>query len=110
VRDGDGGFSLIEVVIALLVLDVGLLGVLAMTFQAQRTLLTAVASESASLAVEWVADSISNTGWGGPGALETDLGVIRWAREGSGFVTVAFEPVSGAARTVGLIPTQPNVP
>ena len=47
------GFSLVEVLVALVVFEVGVLGVLAMTLQAQKTLLAAVALESASRAVEW---------------------------------------------------------
>ena len=48
-----------EIIVALVVFEVGILGVLAMTLQAQKTLLAAAASESASRAVEWLADSLS---------------------------------------------------
>ncbi len=104
------GFSLVEVMVALVVFEVGLLGVLAMTLQAQRTLLAAVASESASLAVEWLADSLSHVGWGGPGSIEIDHGLIRWTREGDGLVTVAFQGGPGAGGMVGLSPDRPDVP
>ena len=104
------GFSLIEVMVALVVFEVGLLGVLAMTLQAQKTLLAAVASESASRAVEWLADSLSFTGWGGPGSIETEQGLIRWTREAGGLVTITFQGRTGATRFVGLSLEQPDVP
>ena len=105
-----GGFSLVEVLVALIVFEVGLLGVLAMTFQAQKTLRAAVALESASRAVEWLADSLSFTGWGGPGSIETEQGLIRWTREGGGLVTISFQGGPGAVVSVGLSLEQPDVP
>ena len=103
-----GGFSLVEVLVALVVLEVGLLGVLAMTLQAQKTLLAAVALESASRAVEWVADSLSFAGWGGPGSTETEVGSIRWTREADGFVMIEFQGNLGASRSLGLSLEQPD--
>ena len=96
--------------VALVVFDVGVLGVLAMTLQAQKTLLAAVALESSSRAVEWLADSLSFTGWGGPGSIETEWGLIRWTREADGLVTVMFEGGPGASGSVGLSLNQPDVP
>ena len=104
-----GGFSLVEVLIALVVLDMGLLGVLALTLQAQKTLLAAVALESASRAVEWVADSLSSTGWGGPGSIETELGSIRWMREADGLVTITIEGGPGSSGSIGLSLGHPDV-
>ena len=103
-----GGFSLVEVLVALVVFGVGLLGVLAMTLQAQRTVLAAAALESASRAVEWLADSLSFTGWGGPGSIETEQGLIRWTREADGIVTVTFQGGPGASGSVGLSLEQPD--
>ncbi len=105
-----GGFSLVEVMIALVVFEVGLLGVLAMTLQAQKTLLAALALESASRAVEWLADSLSFAGWGGPGSIETEQGLIRWTREAGGLVTISFQGGPGAVVSVGLSLEQPDVP
>ncbi len=104
-----GGFSLVEVLVALVVLEVGLLGALAMTLQAQKTLLAAVASESASRAVEWLADSLSFTGWGGPGSIETEQGLIRWTREAGGLVTVTFQGGPGASGSMSLSVEEPDV-
>ncbi len=104
------GFSLVEVLVALVILGVGVLGVLAMTLQAQRTLLAAEALESASRAVEWLADSLSFAGWDGPGSIETERGSIRWTREVDGFVTVSFQGGPGADVSLGLSPAQQDVP
>ena len=104
------GFSLVEVLVALVVFEVGVLGVLAMTLQAQKTLLAATALESASQTVEWLADSLSFVGWGGPGSIETERGVIRWTREADGFVTVSFQGRLDASRSLGLSPDHADVP
>ncbi len=105
-----GGFSLVEVLIALVVFEVGFLGVLAMTLQAQKTLLAAVELESAAQAVEWLADSLSFTGWGGSGSIETERGLIRWTREASGLVTVIYQGGPGTSGSVGLSLEQPDAP
>jgi hypothetical protein len=96
--------------VALVVLEVGILGALAMTLQAQKTLLAATALESASRAVEWLADSLSFAGWGGPGSIETEQGLLRWTREAGGLVTVTFQGGPGASGSVGLSPDQSDVP
>ena len=101
------GFSLVEVLVALVVFEVGVLGVLAMTLQAQKTLLAADALESASRAAEWVADSLSFSGWGGPGSIQTEQGLIRWTRDADGFVTVSYQGRAGASRSLGLSPDVP---
>jgi len=104
-----GGFSLVEVVVALVVFEVGILGVLAMILRAQRTLVAATTLESASRAVEWLADSLAFAGWGGPGSIETEQGLLRWTREADGLVTVTFRGGPGASGSVSLIPAQSNV-
>ncbi len=102
------GFSLVEVLVALVVFEVGVLGVLAMTLQAQRTFLAAAALESGSRAAEWVADSLSFAGWGGPGSVEIEEGSILWTREADGFITVSFQGPSGASGSLGLSPDHPD--
>ncbi len=104
------GFSLVEVLVALVVFSVGLLGVLAMTLQAQKTLLAAVASESASRSVEWLADSLLFVGWGGAGSTETEQGLIRWTRGADGLVTITLQGGPGARGSVGLSIGKPDVP
>ena len=105
-----GGFSLAEVVVALVVFEVGFLGVVSMTLQAQRTFLAAAALESGSRVVEWLADSLSHAGWGGPGSIETQAGSVRWTRGPGGLVTVAFEGGPGANGSVSVSTAQPDVP
>ncbi len=104
------GFSLVEVLVALVVFEVGVLGVLAMTLQAQRTLRAAAASESASRAVEWLADSLSSVAWRGPGSIETERGLIRWTRGEGGFITVSFRGGLGANVSLGLSPGSNDEP
>ncbi len=104
------GFSLVEVVVALVVFEVGVLGALAMTLQAQKTLLAAAALESGSRAVEWVADSLSYAGWGGPGSIDTEQGWVRWSREAGGLVTVMFEGGPGAGGSMSLSLAPPDAP
>ena len=91
-----------EVLVALVIFEVGVLGVLSMTLQAQKTLLAATALESASRAVEWVADSLSFAAWSGPGSIDTEQGSIRWTREAGGLVTVTFQGGPGASGSVAL--------
>ncbi len=107
---GRDGFSLVEIVVALVVFEVGILGVVTMTLQAQKTLLAAAALESASGAVEWLADSLSFAGWDGPGSMEIEQGLLRWTRNSDGFVTVTFQGGPGASRSVSLSPDQRNAP
>lgn len=107
---GRGGFSLVEVVVAFVVFEVGILGVATMTLQAQKTLRAAAALESASRAVEWLADSLSFAGWGGPGSIEIEQGLLRWTREADGLVTVTFQGGPGANGSVSLSPDRRNVP
>lgn len=95
---------------ALVVFEVGFLAVLAMTFQAQRTLLSAAALEVAAREVEWVADSLSFAGWGGPGSIESEHGSIRWKREADGLVTVSFEGGPGASGSLGMSPIRRDAP
>jgi len=96
------GFSLVEVLIALVVLEVGLLGAVGMTLQAQRTLRVARTLESVSQAVAGLADSLVRVGWSGPGSRVTDEGELRWSREGAGTITVTFEGHRDLSLTLGF--------
>ncbi len=96
------GFSLVEVLIALVVLEVGLLGAVGMTLQAQRTLQVALTLESVSQAVEGLADSLVRAGWSGAGSRVMDEGELRWSRGGSGMVTVTFEGHRDLSLTLGF--------
>ena len=98
-----GGFSLIEVMIALVVFVVGLLGAVGMTLQAQRTLEKAEALDAASRAVATVADSIFLNGWSGAGARIADHGEVRWSSQADGVVIVTYDGGSRPALRVGLV-------
>ena len=97
------GFSLIEVMIALVVFMVGLLGAVGMTLQAQRTLEKAEALDAASRAVATVADSLFLNGWSGAGARMADRGEVRWSRRAGGVVTVTYDGGSRPVSRVGLV-------
>ncbi len=104
------GFTLIEVVIALLVLEVGLLGAVGMTIQAQRTLSRIAIFEAVAQAVESVADSLSRVGWSGPGSQVLARGDLRWARGGGGLVILTFQERGGPALSVGLYVGESGAP
>ncbi len=95
------GFSLVEVLVALLVLEVGLLGAVGMTLEAQRALRIASAYELAARQVAAIADSIVVTGWGGVGSHRTDAGELRWHAAGPGLAMVSLRG-RGVALEVGF--------
>ena len=95
-------FSLVEVLVALVVLEVGLLGAVGMTWQAQRTLRAALTREAVTRAVEAVADSLTRHGWAGPGRRATNEGELRWSIAEEGIVTVSFQGHRGLRLAVGL--------
>ena len=59
---GRQGFSLVEVLVALLVLEVGLMGAVGMTVQAQRTLQLALLYERVAEVAGATADSLVRVG------------------------------------------------
>lgn len=81
-RAGAGGFSLVEVLVALVVLEVGLLGVVGMTVLAAGTMARAVERQRAAGSLEVVADSLLRYGVMGSGERELDLHRIRWSTGG----------------------------
>lgn len=80
---GRRGFTLVEVIVALVLLTVGLLAALSMTSLAARTLGEARRISLAAAAAESLADSLvgapggagDGAGWG---TREHDWGVLRW--------------------------------
>ncbi len=97
------GFSLMEVMIALVVFVVGLLGAVGMTLQAQRTLEKARALDTAARVVATVADSLFLNGWSGAGARMADRGEVRWSSQAGGVVTVTYDGGSRPVLRVGLV-------
>ena len=100
---GRHGFSLVEVLVALLILEVGLMGAVGMTVQAQHTLRVALAHEAVSQVVEALADSLTRFGSTGAGHREMDGGELRWSVEGSGTVRVTFQGRRNLRLEVGFL-------
>lgn len=89
------GFSLVELVFALLVFQVGMLGTAALVFLAQRSMLRAELTVRAVLETSWVADSLSRSGEAGAGTLDYPWGRLSWARSADrlgGIEVVAVSP------------------
>ena len=78
------GFTLVEVVVALVVLEIGLLGVLGTVLLASRTMTAAEVREGAVLEAQRVADSLGTDGLTGPGARPLPWGRISWGDSATG--------------------------
>lgn len=89
------GFSLLEVVVALLVLEVGLLGSAAMLLTAARTLGTAEALEVGVGDVEGVADSLAGASNPATGSRTTVHGTTVWVVAEGGVARIRHRPASG---------------
>ena len=91
------GFSLVEVIMALLILQVGVLATLTLTISALHTLRRAEDLERSISAIRLVADSLGAAGGNGVG--QTVLGpvVVRW-RPAAGAGVDAEALVSGSVR------------
>jgi prepilin-type N-terminal cleavage/methylation domain-containing protein len=72
------GFSLVELVVALLIFQIGLLATAGMVFLAQRSLLRAELTVRATLASDLVADSLEEVGEVSAGRREYAWGEITW--------------------------------
>lgn len=73
------GFTLLEVVVAVTVLVVGLVGVAGLTVVAVRELERARSAGWATAAVSEVADSLARHGVGGGGVRALPGGAVRWS-------------------------------
>ncbi|MEX2467733.1 MAG: prepilin-type N-terminal cleavage/methylation domain-containing protein [Gemmatimonadota bacterium] len=72
------GFTLVEVVVALVLLEIGVLGVVGTFVIASRTMARAEVLERATLTVERVADSLSVDGMAGDGSSPFRGGIVVW--------------------------------
>jgi len=90
VEVGRRGFSLLELVLALLVFEIGVLGVAGMVYQGQRTLSRARLIMRGTLEAKRVADSIlAESGAGaGVGNLALPWGEVSWVPAGDGALRV----------------------
>lgn len=83
------GFTLVEVLVALVVLQVGLLGVVGTLLLASRTLGRAEVVEWAVAEVQRAADSLAGTEPGG-GRAASGPGELVWEVDGGGRIIVAY--------------------
>lgn len=100
------GFTLVEVVVALVILEVGLLGVVGMVVLAQRTLAEADALERGVAEMEGILDSLDRGAEPGGGARVLEVGEVTWSMEDGGALTLRFEPTGPGPATVvrGRVP------
>jgi len=82
------GFSLLELILALLIFQVGLLGVAGMVLTAQRTLIRAELILRGTLEARRVGDSLLASGEEEDGELEEPWGQLSWEAGGEGYLRV----------------------
>lgn len=80
-RTSRRGFSLAEVMVALVILTVGLLGSAGVILSAQRNLTKARLLQHAVLEASRAADSLTEWGWIAPGARPFPGGIVQWVPE-----------------------------
>jgi prepilin-type N-terminal cleavage/methylation domain-containing protein len=95
---GTRGCTLAEVLVALVVLAVGVLGVSGMFFYAAKTMTRARDLEWAVQEVRAVADSLARFGAAGNGGIDARFGRIHWTVEGEpvALARITAEDRSGA--------------
>jgi prepilin-type N-terminal cleavage/methylation domain-containing protein len=73
------GFTLVEVLMAVLVLEVGFVGVAGTLLLAARTMRRAESLERAVTEAAWLYDSVSSLGDAGAGEIPAGAGRLRWS-------------------------------
>lgn len=91
---GRRGFSLVEIVVALTLLELGLLAVVGLSTLAARTLAEAAELQRAMGALEVVVDSLQEAGGWGAGERSVPPHLVRWWRE-DGELRVRVERLDG---------------
>lgn len=91
------GFSLVELIFALLVLQVGMLATAGLVLLAQRSMLRAELTVRSVLETGWLADSLASSGGGGSGTRVYPWGQVSWplAPDGLGGIRVVAVSVLG---------------
>ena len=84
------GFSMVEVLVALVVLELVILGAVGMMVVASTTMSEAEVIERAVSALEGTADSLSQQATIGQGSKEVAGGRIEWSVEPDGEFTMEF--------------------
>lgn len=103
------GYSLVEVIVALVLLQVGLLGTAGMMLTAGRALTVAARTDRALAWAEAVADSLQAVGWGGGGERVEDGFVVVWSGSG-GWATVEVRSPDAAGEVVVSLPVPVEAP
>ena len=104
-RPGDPwGFTFLEVLVALVILQVGLVGCAGTFVTAHRLLSEAERLHRATQIAAAVVDSLLAAGASGGGVAATPWGRVRWSRD-TGVVRVVAEEHSGSALLEWWIPS-----
>lgn len=82
------GFTLLEVIVSLLLLQIGVVGALGTLALASRTLAEAQQTERAVTEAEGVLDSLAGVAGAVSGARAVPGGTIEWSVDGSGVVAL----------------------
>ena len=82
------GFTLVEVLVALLIVEIGLMGALGLMVLGSRALTDAVEKERALSAFEAVADSLAWAPAATTGTRVEPWGVLRWSVGDSGSIRI----------------------
>lgn len=99
-RVGWDGFTLVEVLVALVILQVGLLGVAGQIGVAHNMLDRAVRLEWAVAVAESVADSLSRFGYSGPGSVDLAAGRVGWEPWSGGDESIRVWVEDGTPRQI----------
>lgn len=92
------GFSLVELILALLIFQVGLLATAGLILTSQKDLVRAELTLIGTLEADLVADSLQKSGDPGPGNKDYLWGRVSWGQqpdEMGGFEVVAFSNLLG---------------
>jgi prepilin-type N-terminal cleavage/methylation domain-containing protein len=101
------GFSLVEVVVALVILQVGVLATMTLTVTALDTLRVAEEVERAVTAIRLVADSLERESAAGTGTVMRGPVTVRWRPAAGGATAVDAEAlVSGRIRAKMRVPVR----
>ena len=105
------GFSLVELILALLVLQVGLLGAGGMVFLAQKNIRRASLTLRGLVEAGWVADSLAREGAVGSGGYSLPWGDISWGPSPSGMGGLRVVALSvGEGDTLAVVLAWPPLP
>jgi type II secretory pathway pseudopilin PulG len=92
------GFSLVELLLALLLFQVGLLATAGMVFLSQQNFRRAELTLRGMLEAGWIADSLARAGEGEAGTASFPWGEIRWSPASSPVPSIrvsAWSPLEG---------------